>query len=137
MRSRNATLGLLTSAAIAAGVAIASPAWAAAPGTAEAGPAACRLNAKAPSVNRSTMKLSGHGSRTGCSDTVTYLWVRVYKAIDWWPDAERAVQGQNYVQNGSLTATGACDGRGEHYTHTSTATGASGDSVESGRVVLC
>jgi hypothetical protein len=124
-------LGLLTVVAVAAGgAAIASPAWAAD----EATPA-CRLNANKPTVSGSNLK--GIGSRSGCSDTVTYFWVRVYKAIDWWPDAEKAVRGKQYVQNGNLTATGSCDGRGEHYTHTSTATGASGDAVESGRVVLC
>jgi hypothetical protein len=133
MRPHNTVLGLLTVGAIAAGgLALASPAWAADPATTQT----CRLNASAPRVNGSA-KVAGHGSRSGCSDTVTYFWVRVYKVIDWWPDSERAVRGRNYVQNGSLTATGACDGRGEHYTHTSTATGASGDSVESGRVVLC
>ncbi len=136
MRPQNMALGLLTVGAIAAGgVALASPAWAADPATTEASEA-CRLNAGAPRANGSA-KVSGFGSRGGCSDTVTYFWVRVYKVIDWWPDSEIAVRGRNYVQNGNLTATGACDGRGEHYTHTSTATGASGDSVESGRVVLC
>jgi hypothetical protein len=61
----------------------------------------------------------------------------VYKVIDWWPDAEKAVKGSTYVQNGRLTATGGCDGRGQHYTHTSTATGVSGDSRESRRASLC
>ena len=136
MRPHNTVLGLLTVCAIAAGgVALASPAWAADPATTEAAEA-CRLNANTPRPSGSA-KISGYGSRGGCSDTVTYFWVRVYKAIDWWPDSEIAVRGRNYFQNGSLTVTGACDGRGEHYTHTSTATGASGDSVESGRVVLC
>jgi hypothetical protein len=63
--------------------------------------------------------------------------VRVYKVIDWWPDSEIAVKGRNHMQNGNLTAVGSCDGRGEHYTHVSTATGVSGNAVESGRVVLC
>jgi hypothetical protein len=93
------------------------------------------LTADKPTAGGSALK--GVGSRTGCSDTVTYFWVRVYKVVDWWPDAEKAVKGRPYVQNGNLTATGSCDGRGEHYTHASTATGASGDEVESGRVVLC
>jgi len=136
MDPRSATLGLLAASAIAAGgVAMASPAWTAGAGHADVDTAACRLDAKAPSANKS--KVTGYGSRRGCSDTVTYLWVRVYKAIDWWPDSEVAVKGQNYVQNGNLTSTGDCAGRGDHYTQTSTATGTSGDSVESGRVVLC
>lgn len=135
MGFRKYMLGLLTIAAVAAGsAAITSPAWAADPGTGEAKPA-CRLNANRPTIGGSTLK--GVGSRRGCSDTVTYFWVRVYKVIDWWPDAEKAVRGDQYVQNGNLTATGPCDGRGEYYTQTSTATGASGDDVESGRVVLC
>jgi hypothetical protein len=136
MDPRSATLGLLAAGAIAAGsVAMASPAWTAGAGHTTVATTACRLDAKVPSANRS--KVTGYGSRRGCSDTVTYLWVRVYKAIDWWPDSEVAVKGQNYVQNGNLTSTGDCTDRGDYYTQTSTATGASGDSVESGRVVLC
>lgn len=135
MGFRNYVLGSLTIVAVAAGsAAIISPAWAVGPGTGEAEPV-CRLTASKPTASGSTLK--GVGSRSGCSDTVTYFWVRVYKVVDWWPDAEKAVKGRQYVQNGNLTATGSCDGRGEHYTHTSTATGASGDEVESGRVVLC
>ena len=135
MGFRKYALGLLTIAAMAAGsAAIASPAWAADPATGAAKPA-CRLNANKPTARGSTLR--GVGSRSGCSDTVTYFWVRVYKAIDYWPDAEKAVKGNQYVQNGSLTATGPCDGRGEYYTQTSTATGVSGGDVESGRVVLC
>jgi hypothetical protein len=135
MGFRNYVLGSLAVAAMAAGcAAIASPAWAAGPGTAEAKPA-CRLTADIPVARGSTLR--GAGTRSGCSDTVTYFWVRVYKAIDYWPDAEKAVKGNQYVQNGTLTAIGSCDDRGEHYTHVSTATGASGDAVESGRVVLC
>lgn len=133
MGFRNHALGLLAISAVAAGgAAVASPAWAAGQGADEQ---ACRLNAKRPTASASTLR--GVGSRSGCSDTVTYFWVRVYKVIDWWPDAEKAVKGDKYVQNGNLMATGPCDGRGEYYTHTSTATGASGSDVESGRVVLC
>jgi len=132
MRFRNYLFGVLTVLAVTAGsVAVASPAWAGS----DAGLALCQLHAGKPTVSGST--LHGTGSRSGCSDTVTYLWVRVYKAIEYWPDAEKAVTGAQYVQNGELTATGACDGHGEHYTYTSTATGASGDDVESGRVFLC
>jgi hypothetical protein len=131
---RNYVLGLSSVAAVVAGsVAIASPTWAGQE-TSQAKPG-CRLVANKPVVGGSTLK--GAGSRGGCSDTVTYFWVRVYKVIDLWPDQEKAATGKQYVQNGNLTAVGACDGRGEHYTHVSTATGTSGDSVESGRVVLC
>ncbi|HEX6357670.1 hypothetical protein [Actinophytocola sp.] len=82
-------------------------------------------------------RLSGYGSRTGCGSTVTYFWVRVYEHIPWWPDGERAVAGATYFQNGGLTARGSCDGRGDYYTHVSTATGASGESRESLRNTIC
>jgi hypothetical protein len=117
------------------GAMMTSPAWATDPSTSEARAGGCRLTANEPRVNGS--RLRGTGSRSGCSNTVTYFWVRVYKVIPFWPDSEKAVKGQNYVQNGKLAATGSCDGRGEHYTYTSTASGASGNSVESGRVTLC
>jgi hypothetical protein len=135
MGFRDCVRGSLMIAAVGAGsVAFASPAWASGQAAGEAKPA-CRLNANKPTVSKSTLK--GAGSRSGCSDTVTYFWVRVYKVVDLWPDSERAVRGNQYVQNGNLVATGSCDGRGEHYTHTSTASGAGGDAVESGRIVLC
>lgn len=136
MRTRNTALGLVMVGAIAAGGAVmASPAWATDPGTPDAVSSGCRLTANEPSVNRA--RLRGEGARSNCSNTVTYFWVRVYKVIPFWPDSEKAVKGQTYVQNGRLVATGGCDGRGEHYTHVSTASGTSGDSVESGRIVLC
>jgi hypothetical protein len=132
MGFRNTMFGVLTVGAIAAGgAAMVSPAWAAEPG----GEQACRLIAYKPSTSGAT--LQGKGERAGCSDTVTYFWVRVYKVIDLYPDGERAVTGSNYVQNTNLTARGSCDGKEEYYTHTSTATGISGDSTESSRVVLC
>jgi hypothetical protein len=135
MRLRNFVLGTLTVAAMgAACAAVASPAWATARG-AEARPG-CGLTAARPLISgRNTLK--GSGSRHGCSDTVTYMWVRVYKAIDFLPDTEKAVKGEQYVQNTKINAFGPCDGHGEYYTHVSTATGVSGDSVESGRVMLC
>lgn len=144
MGKRRFVTGVLMAGAIASGgVAMASPAWAApsdtptgsSAGASEVSPAACSLNANPPSSSRG--KLSGYGSRSGCGNTVTYFWVRVYKAIDWWPDAEKAVRGATYWQNGGMTATGNCDGRGVHYTHVSTATGASGDSRESSRRTIC
>jgi hypothetical protein len=132
MRFRNAALGLLSVGAIAAGgAAMASPAWAASPGREQA----CHLSASKPTSAGNT--LSGVGGRSGCSDTVTYFWVRVYEEIDFLPDAERAVKGSKYLQNGELKATGSCNGRETYYTHTSTATGLSGDDHESGRAELC
>lgn len=136
METRKIALGLIMVGAIAIGGAVIdSPAWAASPDTSETTSGGCRLTASQPTVNGS--RLRGEGSRTGCSNTVTYLWVRVYKVIPFWPDSEKAMKGQTYVQNGKLVATGGCDGRGEHYTYTSTASGTVGDSVESGRIVLC
>jgi len=136
MRTRKMTLGLLMIGALATGgMMTTSPAWASSPDKFDVNAGSCRLAAKEPTANGS--RLRAEGSRSGCSNTVTYFWVRVYKVIPFWPDSEKAVKGQNYVRNGKLVATGACDGRGEHYTYTSTASGTAGDSVESGRVVLC
>lgn len=136
MGTRNITLGLVMVGAIAiGGTMMASPAWATSPGASETSSGGCRLIANEPSSNGSRVR--GEGVRSNCSNTVTYFWVRVYKVIPFWPDSEKAVKGQTYVQKGKLVATGACDGHGEHYTHVSTASGASGDSVESGRTVLC
>jgi hypothetical protein len=145
MGKRRFVTGVLMAGAIASGgVAMASPAWAdtagAAGGTSTASasditPRGCSLNAYAP--RSSGRGLSGYGSRTGCGDTVTYFWVRVYKAIDWWPDSERAVEGRTYWRNGGVTARGGCDGRGKYYTWSSTATGVSGDDQESSRRTIC
>lgn len=133
MQFRKMTLGLLLAGTIAtAGFATTSPAWATDPETPTGG---CRITANPPRLQGT--KLRGDGARTGCANTVTYLWVRVYKAIPWWPDSEQAVKGKTYVQNGALTAIGSCAGHGDYYTHTSTATGMSGDSIESDRAVLC
>lgn len=128
---RRLALGaLLAGASAAGGLAVASPAWAvneAAPG--------CHISADAPKKHGN--RLEGQGHRKECSDTVTYFWVRVYKVIDYFPDSEIAVKGRQYVQNDDLTATGNCDGSDTYYTHTSTATGLSGDSRESIRDQLC
>lgn len=134
MSFRRSLLGVLLAGAFAAGgLAVASPAWAVSAGG-HATPG-CTLTADVPTSNKVTV--TGKGSRDGCSDTVTYFWVRVYKVIPVWPDSEKAVRGTTYVQNPELTATGPCDGRGDYYTHTSTATGITGDSVESARAQLC
>lgn len=131
MKFRRLTLGVLLAGACAAGgLAVASPAWAAddaAPG--------CRLFAEEP--ERHGNRIQGKGEREGCSDTVTYFWARVYKVVDYFPDTEIAVKGRQYVRNDELTAAGNCDGSDAYYTHTSTATGLSGDSLESGRVHTC
>jgi hypothetical protein len=131
MRFRRLALGvLLAGAAAAGGLAVASPAWAAD----EAAPA-CHLVAETP--QRHGNRLEGTGRREGCSDTATYFWVRIYKDVSFLPDSEIAVKGRQYVRNDELTATGNCDGSDTYYTHTSTATGLSGDSLESDRVQRC
>lgn len=131
MRFRRLALGVLLAGACAAGgLAVASPAWAAD----DAAPA-CRLVADAPKKHGG--RLDGKGERQGCSDTVTYFWVRIYKVVDFLPDSEIAVRGRQYVRNDKLIATGNCDGSDTYYTHTSTATGLSGDSLESDRAQRC
>ena len=131
MSFRRLLLGALLAGTLAAGgLATASPAWA--DGATTSG---CHLTAETPKAPRAT--LSGTGSRSGCADTVTYFWVRIYEVVPMWPDAERAVRGSTYVQNDKFAATGPCDGKGQYYTHTSTATGLTGDSVESDRALLC
>lgn len=135
MLHRKMIFGVLIAGALAAaGAATASPAWATSPNPSVTS-RGCRLTANEPNSNGSRVR--GEGTRSNCSNTVTYFWVRVYRDIPFWPDSEEAVNGQNYVQNGKLTASGTCDGHGEYYTYTSTASGTSGDDVESGRTVLC
>lgn len=121
---------LLAAASAAGGLAVASPAWAA-----DSTMSACLIYADVP--ERSGERLAGDGHRRGCSDRVTYFWVRIYKVIDYWPDSEIVVKGRQHVQNAKLSAVGSCNGRARYYTHTSTATGLSGDSVESRRAELC
>jgi hypothetical protein len=131
MGFRRSMLGTLLTGALAAGsLAVASPAWGATSGISTT--PGCHLEAAEPKAI-----LKGTGKRKGCSDVVTYFWVRIYKVIPMWPDSEAAVSGRTYVQNTELIATGQCDGGGTYYTHTSTATGLSGDSVESPRAQLC
>lgn len=134
MSIRRWTLGALLAGTLTAGcLAVTSPAWAVA--TDDDAASGCHLLAAEPTAPKATLRGKGH--RKDCSDTVTYFWVRVYKVIPMWPDSEKAVRGSTYVQNTELSATGPCDGRGDYYTHTSTATGVSGDSVESDRELLC
>ncbi len=121
---------VMVAAVATGGTAVASPAWAA-----PAEEQGCHLTAKKPVRHGSGRR--GTGGRAHCADTVTYFWVRVYRDIDLWPDAERAVTGRQYVQNTEITATGKCGDPGDHYSHTSTATGIDGDSLESGREPLC
>jgi hypothetical protein len=139
MGKRRFVTGLLMVVAVASGgVAMASPAWAAPAGDAggsDVSVSSCVLYANSPTS--SGRRLSGYGSRWGCGSTVTYFWVRVYKHIPWWPDAERAVRGATHFQNGGMTASGTCDGYGDYYTYSSTATGASGEDRESYRRTIC
>ncbi|MFG3702320.1 hypothetical protein ACGF5C_31200 [Micromonospora sp. NPDC047620] len=114
---RKLTAGLLISSAIAAGgLTLASPAW-----------AACGLGANEPTGN-----ISGTGSRTDCSGTVT-LTVRVRKDV-FGPDITVAEASQTGFGNGSLTANGSCAGGGTYFTETISS---SGNSIMSGRVDMC
>lgn len=135
MNFQRSMLGtLLAMTFVAGGLAVASPAWGATPRyDTNSG---CHLVATKP-YDTPKASVKGTGMRKECSDTVTYFWVRVYKVIPMWPDAEKAVSGRTYVQNTELTTTGSCDEGGSYYTHTSTATGVTGDSVESPRAQLC
>lgn len=131
MMFRGIMLCTLLGGAFAAGsLAVSSPAW----GDDNASQG-CGLYADPPEQDGS--RIRGEGGRDGCSDKVTYLWVRIYRVIDHWPDSEIAVKGRQYVQNKELTPVGSCDGSDDYYTHTSTATGLSGDTVESRRAELC
>lgn len=60
----------------------------------------------------------------------------VYKHIPW-PDSEKAVRVRPTGRTVASRRPRAVMGRGEHYTHVSTATGASGDSGESARRTIC
>lgn len=128
---RSMLYAVVVTATAMGGVAVTSPAWAA-----PAHGQGCHLTAKKPQ-NHGRGYLKGTGLRSDCADQVTYFWVRVYRDIKMWPDAERAVKGTQYVQDSELTAIGACGDPGDHYTHTSTATGLDGDSLESERKHLC
>jgi hypothetical protein len=64
--------------------------------------AGCALHAKPPGSPEA--RLSGYGSRWGCSDTVTYLWVKVYQHVPWWPDREKAVRGAQLAQPSTTTS---------------------------------
>lgn len=131
MSLRGTLLRTLLAGAFAMGsLAVASPAWGAADAV-----RGCGLYAKPPTRDGSQVR--GEGGRNECSDTVTYLWARIYRVIDHWPDAEIAVQGRQYAQNAKLKPAGSCDGADSYYTHTSSATGLSGDTIESRRAQLC
>lgn len=120
----------LLGAMVVGSLAMASPAWGAAQ------PAlGCQLYADAPEQHAS--RVVAEGGRRGCPDTVTYFWTRIYKVVDHWPDSEVAVRGRQYMRNGQLKPDATCDGPGRYYTHASTSTGMSGDSVESRRAELC
>lgn len=116
--------GLIVASAVAvAGIAVATPAW-----SADSRALACGLGANPP-----TGSISGTGSRSECTGTVT-LTVRVRKDLSLQPDITVATKTQSGFGNGSLTATGSCDGSGNYFTETISS---SGNSIQSGRVGRC
>lgn len=129
-RKKTKRTGLLVSSLVTAALigtsGALSSAWAGETGT--TGAQACGLGANTP-----TGSISGTGSRTDCSGTVT-LTVMVNKDISWWPDSTVAKASRSGFGNGSLTATGSCDGNGSYYTRTESSTG---NAIESGRVGRC
>ena len=123
----------LAAGAVLVGGSAAGAAWAstpaATPDTLSA--ASCGLGADNPSSSGNT--ISGTGSRANCGGTVT-LTVQVRKHRSAWPDKVVAESSQTGFSNGTLRATGRCDGNGTYFTETRSS---SGNKLSSGRVNRC
>ncbi|GAA1096544.1 hypothetical protein [Nocardiopsis metallicus] len=137
--ARLAAVGVLVAGGVLVGGSAASAAWAS-PSPAPAATTAqttteqassCGLGANNPSVSGGT--ISGTGSRTGCGGTVT-LTVQVRKHRTAWPDKVVAETSQTGFSNGTLRASGNCDGNGTYFTETRSS---SGNKLSSGRVNRC
>lgn len=106
--------------------AVTAPAWA----------ATCSLGANLPTAITIDGKAaaSGLGSRTGCTDTVTYLEVRLAK--DVFGVDPYVYHHKTAVKNDSFAAKAKCTemGSGNYYTWTVSSTG---NQIESGRVARC
>jgi hypothetical protein len=137
MKMRNVMAGVLAAGAVgAAGVAMASPAWAAE--TAPAGGVSaqsCGLAAWGPSVTPDG-GIHSRAGRGGCGsdDTVTYLWARVYKYVPYWFDDIYAEAHTTYVSNGWVDAHGHC---GPHGTYYAEASDDRGNAVDTNEVDVC
>ncbi len=127
------------SAAVAAGtigigvVAMASPGWAAS-GPADMSSQACRLAAWGPTVD--AKDIHGRAGRGGCAsgNSVNYLWARVYRDINNWPDALRGEAVARHVTNGWVDVSGPCGPRASYYAQ---ASDSRGNAVETRHVFVC
>lgn len=134
---RLAAVGVLLAGSVLVGGSAASAAWASstpvgvASQTGSKQAAACSLGANNPTASNGT--ISGTGSRTGCGGTVT-LTVQVRKHRTAWPDKAVAESKQTGFSNGTLRASGNCDGNGTYFTETRSS---SGNKLSSGRESLC
>ena len=119
--------------AVLIGGAAAGTAWASSPEAVSVAhsAAACGLGANNPTTSGSI--ISGTGSRAGCGGTVT-LTVQVRKHRAAWPDKVVAEARRTGFSNGSLKASGGCDGNGTYFTETRSS---SGNKLSSGRVNRC
>ena len=130
---RIAAIGAFVAGTVLVGSSVAGTAWASSQqeSAVEHASAACGLGADNPSASGGT--ISGSGSRAGCGGTVT-LTVQVRKHRPAWPDKVVAETSRTGFSNGSLTASGGCDGNGTYFTETRSS---SGNKVSSGRVNRC
>lgn len=100
---------------------VASPAWADDAPSAESAAAGCGVRGYVPTV--SGRQIAGRAGRGGCSDSVLYLWSRVKRDINNWPDATHAESSKNHVVNSYVDARGGCGKRALYYTEASTSGG--------------
>lgn len=137
MRMRKVMAGALgAGAVIAAGVAMASSAWAAQTAPADGvSVQSCGLAAWGPSVTADD-GIHGRAGRGGCGadDVVTYLWARVYKYNPYWWDSVYAEAHTTYVSNGWVDAHGHC---GPHGTYYAEASDSRGNAVDTSEVDMC
>ncbi len=94
---------------------------------------ACGVRAWAPTESGGT--LTGRAGCGGCSNTTTYLWSRVKRDINNWPDEIHAENYKTYVQNDWVDAKGPC-GQGAWY-YTSGSANPMGAHDQSARAWLC
>jgi hypothetical protein len=126
-RIKSFLMGAIAVAALGAGsAALASPSWGAEPQV-----RACGLSAWEPDAG-----LRGRVGRGGCAgdDKVTYLWGRIYRDINNWPDAVHGEKYQTYVANGYFDVAGSCGKRAAYYTE---ASDSRGNASESGHPWRC
>ncbi|MCY9786877.1 hypothetical protein KIK06_23625 [Nocardiopsis sp. EMB25] len=134
MKTRNSITRTLAVGVLAVGTALVGASTAASAGTdtvANRAAAACGLGAANPGQYGNL--ISGTGSRTECSGTVT-LTVEVRKHRRAWPDSSVAETTRTNFSSGNLTAHGNCEGNGTYFTEIRSSTG---NKLSSGRVNRC